>query len=244
VTVAFADELKQSSIETWQKILNHRFIIELSSNTRTLPLDKFLFYLKQDYYFLEEFSKFLQYAKQKTANDEMKKWLDSLYMSTVDFEMEMQRQILSSLETSSISSSASSPSDNISHVPADTTIKCNNNTIVIPTKTTLNYASYLKDISSKGIFSEIVAVMAPCPWTYLEIALRLSKTSIQNETYSKWVKFYSSNESLNQVYEIKQILNMLGQNENEASKDMMKHHFANACKYEYLFWEMAYNLHE
>jgi thiaminase len=37
---------------------------------------------------------------------------------------------------------------------------------------------------------------------------------------------------------------MLGQNENEASKDMMKHHFANACKYEYLFWEMAYNLHE
>jgi thiaminase len=33
---------------------------------------------------------------------------------------------------------------------------------------------------------------------------------------------------------------MLGQNENEKSKDIMKNHFANACKYEYLFWEMAY----
>jgi thiaminase (transcriptional activator TenA) len=84
--------------------------------------------------------------------------------------------------------------------------------------------------------------MAPCPWTYLEIAQKLSKTSIQNEVYSNWIKFYSSNESHKQVYEIKQILNMLGQTENERSKDIMKYHFANACKFEYLFWEMAYNL--
>ena len=42
----FADILKQYSIETWQKILNHRFIIELSKDI--LPVNKFLFYLKQD----------------------------------------------------------------------------------------------------------------------------------------------------------------------------------------------------
>jgi thiaminase len=55
-------------------------------------------------------------------------------------------------------------------------------------------------------------------------------------------KFYSSEELCKQVDEIKQILNILGQTENEESKNMMKNHFANACKYEYLFWEMAYNL--
>ena len=82
--------------------------------------------------------------------------------------------------------------------------------------------------------------MAPCPWIYLEIAQQLSKCSIHNEIYGNWVQFYSSEESCKQVYEIKQILNMLSQNENEKSKDMMKNHFANACKYEYLFWEMAY----
>jgi thiaminase (transcriptional activator TenA) len=84
--------------------------------------------------------------------------------------------------------------------------------------------------------------MAPCPWTYLEIAQQLSRRSIHNEVYSNWVKFYSLEESCKQVDEIKQILNMIGQTENAKSKVMMKNHFANACKYEYLFWEMAYNL--
>jgi thiaminase len=69
------------------------------------------------------------------------------------------------------------------------------------------------------------------------------KTPIQNEIYSNWVKFYSSNESCKQVDKIKQILDILSQNENEKSKDIIKNHFANACKYEFLFWEKAYNLH-
>jgi thiaminase (transcriptional activator TenA) len=230
-TITFADALKQYSIETWQKILNHRFIIELSKDV--LSVNKFLFYLEQDHYFLEEFSKYLQSAKEKTANDKMKEWLDSLYMSTVNFEMEIQRQMLSSLEPS-LSASTSSPSSNtISSVATKHNI--------VPCKTTLNYTSYLKYVSSSCTFSEIISVMAPCPWIYLEIAQQLSKFHhIKNEVYSNWVQFYSSKESCKQVDEIKQILNMLGQNENEKSKDMMKNHFANACKYEYLFWEMAY----
>jgi thiaminase/transcriptional activator TenA len=244
--VAFADELRQSSIEIWQKILNHKFIIELSNNT--LPVNKFLFYLTQDHYFLEEFAKFLQSAKQKTANENMKKWLDSLYASTINFEMEMQRQMLSSLEELLLSASNSPPlplppphytSPNIISSSAATTIKHNN---IVPCKTTLNYTSYLKDISSRCTFSEIMSVMAPCPWTYLEVAQQLSKCHIQNEVYSHWIQFYSSNESRKQVNEIKEILNLLGQNESEKAKEKMKNHFATACKYEYLFWEMAYNL--
>ena len=90
MTITFADELKRHSIETWRKILNHRFIMELSKGI--LPVNKFLFYIKQDHYFLEEFSKFLQSAKQKTIYNKMKEWLDNLYISTVNFEMKMQRQ--------------------------------------------------------------------------------------------------------------------------------------------------------
>jgi len=40
----FADTLKQDSIDTWQKILSHRFMIELSSEI--LPISKFVFYLR------------------------------------------------------------------------------------------------------------------------------------------------------------------------------------------------------
>jgi thiaminase (transcriptional activator TenA) len=88
---------------------------------------------------------------------------------------------------------------------------------IFPSKTTLDYTSYLRHISSSGTFSEIISVMAPCPWTYLEIAQQLSKIPIQNDAYKNWVRFYSSNESRTQADEIKQILNILSKNENEKS---------------------------
>jgi hypothetical protein len=46
----FADELKLNAIEIWNNILSHKFINEIS--TDTLPLNKFLFYLRQDHIFL------------------------------------------------------------------------------------------------------------------------------------------------------------------------------------------------
>ena len=147
-----------------------------------------------------------------------------MYSNTVNIEMEIQRQLLNTLVVAS-----SSPSN-----PA--------NYEFFPCRTTLNYASYLMNIASSCTFSEIVSVMAPCPWTYLEIAQKLAKIHIGNEAYGKWIQFYSSTESNRQVAEIKEILNKLGEKEDEKSKAKMKNHFANACKYEYLFWEMAYNL--
>jgi len=184
-----------------------------------------VFYLRQDQYFLDELSKFLQSARQKTDDKKLKEWLDSLYLSTVNFEMKMQNQLLNSLAASSSPSNMTASYSEF--------FRC---------RTALNYTAYLMNTSSNGTFSEIVSVMAPCPWTYLEIAQKLSKIPIRNEAYAKWVKFYSSTDSSRQVAEIKQIMNRLGQKEDDKVKGIMKNHFASACKYEYLFWEMAYNL--
>jgi thiaminase (transcriptional activator TenA) len=221
--MTFADTLKQHSIVTWRNILSNSFVRELSSEI--LPLNKFVFYLRQDHYFLEEFSKFLHSAKQKTEDSNLKGWLDSLYSDTVNSEMEMQKQLLNSLGVSS------------SSVSNATAAKYE----FIPSRTTLNYASYLMNISSSGTFSEIMSVMAPCPWTYLEIAQKLSKNPITNEAYRKWVIFYST-ESRRQLTEIKDILSRVGEKVGEKSRAKMKHHFVKTCKYEYFFWEMAYNL--
>ena len=221
MTLTFADEMKQHSIKRWQKILNHKFVIELSKDI--LPMNKFSFYLEQDNYFLQVFSRFLQSANQKTSNYQMKEWLDGLYISTVDSEIKMQRQLLDRM--SGFSNSSGNIKENVS-----------------PSKTTLEYSSYLLQTSSICSFSEIISAMAPCPWTYLEIAQLLSKCHIENEVYRNWVQFYCSDESQKQVEELKQILNALSENECEKSKCRMKNHFASACNYEYLFWDMAYNL--
>jgi thiaminase/transcriptional activator TenA len=186
-----------------------------------LPLDKFTFYLKQDNIFLQEFCKFLQVAKQKSNSPRMREWFDGLIYSTTNFEMQMQTQILDILRISS--------GTNLKGMFPSTAT------------TTLNYTSYLRQISSTGSMGEIVSAMAPCPWTYFEIAEKLSKNTFK-EWFKKWVQFYSSEESSRQVKEIKMMLDALGKEANEKDKMAMKNHFATSCNYECLFWDMAYNL--
>jgi thiaminase (transcriptional activator TenA) len=215
----FADDLKQSCIDTWNKILNHTFLIEISTNA--LPIDKFIFYLKQDRIFLIEFCSFLQAVKQKSLDDHLAELFDKLLCSTINFEMQMQNQILNSLgiSTDSILNS------------------------IAPSTTTLNYTSYLRNVSlsSSENMGKIVSAMAPCPWTYLEIAEKLSRHNIENDTYRKWVQFYSSSDSFMQVEDLKNILCALAKEASNKNKLLMKRYFATACNYELLFWDMAYN---
>jgi thiaminase/transcriptional activator TenA len=217
----FADDLKQSCIDAWNKILNHTFLIEISTNA--LPIDKFVFYLKQYRIFIIEFCSLLQAVKQKFHDDvHLAELFDKLLCSTINFEMQMQNQILNSLGISPDSSLNS-----------------------IPSTTILSYTSYLRNVSLLSSAAEnmgkIVSAMAPCPWTYLEIAEKLSRYDIENDTYRMWVQFYSSRESYIQVEDLKKILCALAKEASNKDKLVMKRYFATACNYELLFWDMAYN---
>ena len=218
VAILSADEIKQHNIKHWNDLLNHKFILEMTADF--LPIEKFAFYLRQDHIFLKEFCAFLLIAKQKSSDQKLKIWFESLYHSTIDSEMQMQRELLLSLGISNI----------------------DNNATIAMASATLNYISFLRQVSSSAKNLEvIVSAMAPCPWSYLEIAQKLSKSDTKMDVYRKWIQFYSSKESQQQIKELKNILSRLYDQADEGTKMLMKQHFGAACKYEYNFWETAYN---
>jgi len=91
--ITFADKLKLNANQIWNNILSNKFINEISMDT--LPLNKFVFYLRQDHIFLKEFCNFLRNTKEKCKLDKdnrMKEWFDDLCNSTINLEMEMQNQ--------------------------------------------------------------------------------------------------------------------------------------------------------
>ena len=93
-----AEKLKQSCIAEWNFLLdynNNRFIAEMTNDS--LPVEKFIFYLKQDHAFLKEFCSFLLRLRDAVGDPSLKAWLEGIHQSTVDHEMQMQKQLLVSL---------------------------------------------------------------------------------------------------------------------------------------------------
>ena len=218
VNTISADEIKQYNIKYWNELVNHKFILEMAADS--LPTEKFASYLRQDHIFLKEFCAFLLTAKQKSSDQKLKMCFESLYHSTIDSEMQMQKELLLTLGISNI--------DNIS------------STAMAPA--TLNYISFLRQVSwSANNLGVIVSTIVPCPWSYLEIAQKLSKSDIKRDVYCKWIQFYSSKESQQQIEELKSILSGLYNQADESTKRLMKEHFGAACKYEYDFWGIASN---
>jgi thiaminase/transcriptional activator TenA len=216
VATAFADELRQRHIRYWNDLLNHRFILEIADDS--LPVKKFAFYLQQDHIFLKEFCALLLNAKQKSIDQKLVTWFESLYRSTVDSEMHMQKELLLSLGISNIGNSETA-------APA-----------------TLNYSAFLREVSASKDLELTVSSMAPCPWSYLEIAQRLSGNDVKTEVYRKWIQFYASDESRRQVDELKDILGSMYCKTDRGKRLLMEKYFGAACKHEYEFWEMAYKM--
>lgn len=218
------EKLKQPCIAEWNLLLdynNNRFIAEMTNDC--LPVEKFIFYLMQDHAFLKEFCSFLRRLRDAVGDPSLKTWLESLHQSTVDHEMQMQKQLLVSL--------------GLSEEDIET---------IVPAEATKNYISFLRKVSASTSIEEKVSVMAPCPWSYHQIALKMltscRENKIRNKVYRRWVKFYASQESQQQVEYLKGVLGQLYFNADKANKLIMERSFCAACRQEYSFWKMAYNI--
>lgn len=216
MSASFSESLKSSSITTWSKILNHSFIVEIKEDI--LPISKFIFYLTQDKLFLRTFCDLLVVASRIDHNKEVKVLIENLVESTVRYEMPLQDELLHELKGNNI-------------VPVGFPIH----------KSTINYISYLTEVSLSKDLDLIISAMAPCPWTYYEISKSLMKKNIKSKIFKKWLRFYSSNQSRIQLNQIKKLLDEMGNKVDNDKKSQMMYHFSVSCNHEMEFWNMAYS---
>lgn len=216
--MSFSENLKQENIDTWNKILNHEFILGMAEDI--LPKSRFIFYLKQDQIFLESFCKLLTAASRIVSDKDTKAWFESLLDSTIRYEMPMQLELINHFDRGFRSIGIS------------------------PEKRTQNYVSYLEKVSDSADLVLMLSAMAPCPWTYYEISSTLDRKNIKSDPFKQWIRFYSSKESLKQVTDIRGLLDKLARNSSEKKKRYMSDYFSISCRHELEFWNMAYSFNE
>jgi thiaminase/transcriptional activator TenA len=105
------------------------------------------------------------------------------------------------------------------------------------------YTRHLQAVAADGSLGEIVAAILPCYWIYGEVGKKLYKGRPgKPKIYRDWIETYASEEYWKPLREQIRLMDDLGGSAGRSAKGVMTSHFLLSSRYEYLFWDQAYNL--
>ncbi|MEA2555720.1 MAG: hypothetical protein QOI60_1051, partial [Actinomycetota bacterium] len=150
IAASICDEMRARCDDIWDGLHAHPFLRELSSGT--LPLEKFRFFLEQDNFYLLEYARCLALGAAKSRNETELRYFTVDFNQVLDAELPTNRDLLARV----IEMGADDRGGSQTMAPA-----------------ALAYTSYMQALALRGGPLEIMAVLLPCAWSYVEIAERL-----------------------------------------------------------------------
>ena len=210
--------LKDENYDNWTIAnFDHPFVRELGNGA--LPLNKFQYYLKQDYVFLINYCKVLALAASKSSSENMMKRWVSLLNETLNSEMELHRNFCSDFGISI---------SNLEKTIADTSTK--------------NYCDFLIENANQNSEKFIAVSLLPCQWGYQEIAQNFVKNKFETKSFHKiWIDSYSSQEYQDVTNWLINHVDEIGKNSNNKEVEKYKQLFRSGIEYEIGFWDSAWN---
>jgi len=213
----FSERLYEKLQPIWRQNHNHPFVQGMGDGT--LEKEKFRFYMIQDYLYLIDYAKLFAIGAMKATDLQTMGKFAALLDSTLNEEMSLHREYAKKFEISEKELEKAQPSP-----------------------TTLAYTHYMLHVGQSGTLAELVAALLPCMWSYWEIGKELSeKPGANNEFYREWIEMYSSKEFGELATWCINLFDSLTEDKSEAELEKLEEIFLNTTRFEYMFWDMAYN---
>ncbi|MDY0939856.1 MULTISPECIES: thiaminase II [Priestia] len=213
----FSERLYEKLQPIWRQNHNHPFVQGMGDGT--LEKEKFRFYMIQDYLYLIDYAKLFAIGAMKATDVQTMGEFATLLDSTLNEEMSLHREYAKKFEISEKELEKAQPSP-----------------------TTLAYTHYMLHVGQSGTLAELVAALLPCMWSYWEIGKELSeKPGANNEFYREWIEMYSSEEFGALATWCINLFDSLTEDKSEAELEKLEETFLNTTRFEYMFWDMAYN---
>ena len=219
--MSFADEIESQARSIRQAILAHPFITGVGDGS--LAVEKFKYYVKQDYVYLIDYSRVLALASARAPDLETMSWFARLLDETLNTEMELHRGYC-----------------------AEFSISRQELELTRPAPTTTAYTSFLLKVAHQGSFAELIASLLPCQWGYWEIGRHLSRQGQPESAplYCQWIQMYDSTEFGELAQHLRELANRLAEQTGSHEVAAMAEAYLTSLRLEYQFWEMAFNLEE
>ena len=214
----FSAQLKRRAEKIWRAIDNHPFLGELHAGT--LPMERFTYFILQDYVYLLDFAQVLCQGGAKSPNLETLELFCRHALGAVEVERSFHASFGKTLGFSR------AQLDGVSKGP-----------------TTQAYINHLQAVARGSTLAEIVAAVLPCYWIYGEVGRRLYKNRpTKPKIYRQWIETYASDGFWQPVREQIELMDQLGATASSGEKQRMADNFVLSSRYEFMFWEQAYRM--
>src|ERR687891_385192 len=164
----FTVQLRRRASRIWQAIDAHPFLRELHAGI--LPMNRFTYFILQDYVYLLDFAQVLCQGGAKSPNLETLELFARHALGAVEVERSFHASFGKRL--------------GLSRKELDAVTKG---------PITQAYIDHLQSVARGGTLGELVAAVLPCYWIYGEVGRRLYRNRPRKpKIYRQWIEIYAS----------------------------------------------------
>lgn len=213
------ERLLDASREIWEGYLSHPFVRGIADGS--LAVNKFRFYLLQDYLYLFDYAKVFAQGVVKSREPEVMRVFSSYVASILNGEMEIHRGYMARLGITEEQAEA-----------------------VQPSLSNLSYTAYMRAVAAEEGTAEIMAAVLSCAISYEYIAKWIVENypdADKHDFYGEWVRGYASENYAAENQRLIALMEHLSADYTDAQRQRLIDIFVACSRYEAMFWDMAWN---
>lgn len=216
--MSFSNHLRKLAQPVWDAQLTHPFVIALGKGS--LPERKFRYYILQDARFLADLARVFAAGALRAPDSESALRFAKLAEDTITVERSLHENYGKRWKLSA--------HDMLNEPMAPTNYA---------------YTRHMLAVAQGGTAMEIAVVALPCAWIYCVVGKHFHKNGAPpaKHPYKEWLLLYSSPEFEAVQEWMRARIDTWARTAGHEEKKRMEQAFLISSKYEWMFWEMAWN---
>ncbi len=208
----WSKEAWQAGLSTYERILVHPFVTELSSGA--LSSQRFRAYIEQDIVYMNRLAKSMESLLTRMADGELKTLFEKFSQDTVAMEQAMQRD----------------------YAPM---FRYDDSTPL--TEACVAYSAHERHCCEAEDVAVGLASLLPCYWIYREVGQSIYKCAhLENHPYADWISLYADEAFAHEVDVYITLCDELAAESTPEVRKRMTEVFLQSAEWEWRFWDDAY----